>query len=96
MLPNYHYTELQLTNTGKSETETDMLRSILAEMEYSFQINKWDREGVPFRTHVHVPEQHPVTKTLFCEREDEGHVFKVSIAQCLLIVLLLTCVENCK
>lgn len=33
--------------------------------------------GVPFKDHLHVPEVHPLTGVLFCEREDEGHVFKV-------------------
>ena len=56
-----------------------MLRSILAQLEYVFQINHWEDQGVPFKTHLHVPECHPVTKTLFCEREDEGHVFKVIV-----------------
>ena len=35
--------------------------------------------GVPFKDHLHVPEVHPLTGVLFCEREDEGHVFKVVI-----------------
>ena len=28
---------------------------------------------------MYVPEVHPVTGFEFCEREDEGHVFKVKI-----------------
>ena len=35
--------------------------------------------GVPFKDHLHVSEVHPLTGVLFCEREDEGHVFKVVI-----------------
>ncbi len=46
-------------------------------MEYSYEIRKWEEKGVPFRTHLYVPEVHPVTKARFHEREDEGHVFKV-------------------
>ena len=34
-------------------------------------------EGVPFSTHIYVPETHPVTNMPFHEREDEGHVCKV-------------------
>lgn len=64
-------------HAGKSETKGDKLRSILAQLEYVYQIDYWESQGVPFRSHVHVPECHPITGTLFCEREDEGHVFKV-------------------
>ena len=63
--------------TGKSETNADMMRSVLAQLDYSFQINQWHSKGVPFKTHLHVPEEHPETGTIFCEREDEGHVLKV-------------------
>lgn len=35
--------------------------------------------GIPFRTHLHVPEAHPDTGTVFLEREDEGHVLKVTM-----------------
>lgn len=54
-----------------------MLRSILAQMEYSYEVCKWDAVGVPFRTFMYVPETHPITQEPFLEREDEGHVFKV-------------------
>lgn len=68
--------------TGKSETQVEELRSILAQFEYGFQIDHWESEGVPFRNHLHVPEDHPLTGYMFCEREDEGHVFKV---RCMLL-----------
>ena len=64
-------------HTGKSETFDEKLKSILAQFEYAYQIQYWEREGVPFRTHLHVPERHPITGYFFCERKDEGHVFKV-------------------
>ena len=32
---------------------------------------------MPFKDHLYVPEVHPLTGAGFCEREDEGHVFKV-------------------
>ena len=64
---------------GKSETLDQKLKSILAQFEFAYQIQYWEGEGVPFKTHLHVPERHPVTGYLFCEREDEGHVFKVCL-----------------
>lgn len=63
---------------GKTEERVDMLRSILAQMEFHYRVCKWDSEGVPFRTHLYVPEVHSITKEYFLEREDEGHVFKVT------------------
>ena len=53
------------------------VRSVLAQLDYTYQINHRDNLGVPFKTHLHVPERHPDTNSVFCEREDEGHVFKV-------------------
>lgn len=63
---------------GKSETAVDMLKSILSQLEYKHAILEWERKGVPFRTHVYVPETHPLTGAPFHEREDEAHVYKVS------------------
>ena len=62
---------------GKDETRVEKLRSILAQIEYRHQINLWCSKGVPFNKHLYVPEVHPSTGMKFCEREDEGHVFKV-------------------
>ena len=56
-----------------------MLRSILSQLDYYWQINSWHDQGVPFKDHLYVPEVHPATGLHFCEREDEGHVFKVNI-----------------
>lgn len=39
------------------------------------------RTRCSFKDHLYVPEVHPDTQMMFCEREDEGHVFKVSHAQ---------------
>ena len=58
-----------------------MLRSILAQMEYSYMICKWDDSGVPFCTYMHVPEKHPLTGSEFHEREDFAHVLKVHAMQ---------------
>ena len=49
-----------------------MLCSILALLEYRHQVMEWEEKGVPFRSHAYVPEVHPLTKTDFHEREDEG------------------------
>ena len=54
------------------------MRSILSQYEYIYQVCKFDNEGIPFRTHLYVPEIHPVSQMPFCEREDEAHVLKVS------------------
>lgn len=62
---------------GVEEDEEDMLRSILAQLEYRYQICKWDESGVPFRTHLYVPETYPITGCKFHEREDFAHVLKV-------------------
>ena len=62
---------------GKDEDDTSILRSILAQLEYSHQIRSWDDKGVPFRTYMYVPEVHSVTKCEFHEREDFAHVLKV-------------------
>lgn len=54
-----------------------MLRSSLSQLDFTYQVNQWYSNGVPFKHHLYVPEIHPDTSTEFCEREDEGHVFKV-------------------
>ena len=51
-----------------------MLRSILAQFDYCHQVCCWDQTGVPFKTHLYVPEVHPVTKEEYHEREDDAHV----------------------
>ena len=38
----------------------DMLRSILAQLEYRHQVCTWDEKGVPFRMYMYVPEVHKV------------------------------------
>ena len=62
-----------------AESRADKLRSIVAQMVYTYEINCRDKRGVPFTRNMYVPEIHPVTLTLFHEREDEGHVFKVQL-----------------
>ena len=76
---------------GREETTLEKLRSILAQLEYRYLVEHWEMKGVPFRSHLHVPEVHPLTGLMFCEREDEGHVLKVLTVQYHLITL---CVEK--
>ena len=73
----YIYTFCVLIIIGRPETRADKLRSIVAQMIYAHAIDCWDKNGVPFRTHMYIPEVHPLTLAPFHEREDEGHVFKV-------------------
>ena len=75
VLVHIHYALYLL---GKTEDLTDKLRSILAQMEYTYRVRYWDSLGVPFRSHFYVPEKHPITDDVFHEREDDGHVLKVS------------------
>ena len=63
--------------TGKDETLVEKLCSIIAQLEYNCQIDMWNNKGVPFKNRIYVPETHAETKVEFCEREDEGHIFKV-------------------
>ena len=66
-------------HTGMSESPVDELRSILAQLHYTYHVRQWNRQGVPFCTHVYVPETDPVTGEEFHEREDHGHLLKVYI-----------------
>ena len=67
-------------DTGqKKEDEADVLRSILSQLDFTYTVRKYDAEGVPFRSNLHVPETHPITGVMFCEREDHGHVLKVRV-----------------
>ena len=68
---------IHIVTSGKKEDQADQLRSILAQLEFTHTIRTWDDQGVPFRSHLYVPEIHPLTGSEFCESEDEGHVFKV-------------------
>ena len=53
-------------------------------MDYTHNDRKWDEQGVPFRSHLYVPEVHPVTNSIFHVREDEGHMLKVHA--CIIII----------
>lgn len=62
--------------TGQSESFTDMLRSILAQLEFCYEVHQWDS---PFRQHTYVPEIHSKTVATYHKREDEAHVLKVQV-----------------
>ena len=71
---------MYLNNLGTKaaeESEIDIMCSILAHMEFTYVVRQYDDHGVPFQTHLFVPEVHPDTGMMFLEREDEGHVLKV-------------------
>ena len=51
--------------------------SILAQLHYKYEVLEWEKKGVPFKSHIYVPEVHPITKCPFHEREDETHILKV-------------------
>ena len=62
-----------------TETMPNKLRSILAQMEFSYCVRHYhDELNVPFQHYLYVPETHPITGLPIHEREDEGHVLKVS------------------
>ena len=53
------------------------MKSILAQFEYTNIVKQYDKQGVPFRTYLYVPETHPETGEVFYEREDDAHLLKV-------------------
>ena len=63
------YTQLYI-HTGMSESPVDELRSILAQLHYTYHVWEWNRQGVPFCTHAYVPETDPITGEEFHEREE--------------------------
>ncbi len=62
---------------GMMEGLEDQLWSVLAQLDYTHTIRRWDKQGVPFCTHAYVPEKDPVTGNRFHEREDHAHLLKV-------------------
>ena len=66
----------------KDETTPEKLRSILAQLDYQYQVNTWHARGVPFKDHLYVPEIHPETGMEFYEREDEGHACLQGVCPC--------------
>ena len=52
----------------------DKARSVLAQLAFRHHVQEWE---IPFRKHLHVPEVSEYTGQVLCNREDEGHIFKV-------------------
>lgn len=69
----------------------EMLRSILSQLQYKYEILEWEKKGVPFCTRLYVPEFHPLTGLQFQEREDETHVFKVYIYTTHILLVRVNC-----
>ena len=67
----------------------DNVRSILAQLEFKYQVLEFEKREVPFRTHLYVPEVHPISGQEYHEREDDAHVLKVH-ALCACIPFLMT------
>ena len=65
--------------SGKTEDTAEKYTSVLAQLDFTFEVRSWTAKGVPFSSKLYVPETHPVTQQGFCEREDEGHVLKVKL-----------------
>ena len=55
------------------------MRSIIAQMEYTYQIRTWQSKGVPFNIYMYIPENHPDTNATLCEQEDAVHLLNVKV-----------------
>lgn len=53
------------------------MKTILAQLEYTNTVKKYDLKGVLFRTCLYAHEEHPETHKVFYEREDDAHLLKV-------------------
>lgn len=82
----------------EEEDTADKLRAILSQFDFASTVWSWDDRGVPFCTRLYVPEEHPITRSVFHEREDEGHVFKVQYmySKCILSMALQTVHVACR
>lgn len=64
-------------SSGEKETLHAKLKSILAQLEYTYQVRSWQSKGVPFDMAMYVPENHPESGDVFYEHEDAAHLLKV-------------------
>ena len=55
----------------------EKLRSILAQLEFKYQVLKYEKRGVPFRTHLYVPEVHSISGQEYHEWENDAHVLNI-------------------
>ena len=61
----------------KSEIPLEMLKSILAQLEFQYEILEWEKKGIPFHSYVVCARSPSSNCVPFYECEDEAHVFKV-------------------
>ena len=54
--------------SGRSEGIPEKLKSIVAQFEFQHVVKQWEEKGVNFRYYLYVPEIHPDTGEVFCER----------------------------
>ena len=50
---------------GKDETLLEKFCSILVQLEYKYQVDAWNDQGVLFKERLYVPKIHPETKSEF-------------------------------
>ena len=50
---------------GQTEEMVDQLRSILAQLQFKYEIEQYEAKRIPFSTYLYVPEEHPETKSIF-------------------------------
>ena len=70
-----------------NKTKEDKLRSILAQLEFQYHVLKYKKRRVPFRTHLYVPEVHPLSGQEYHEQEDDARVHVKGI-MCMYINIL--------
>ena len=62
------------------------------------RVREYSSKGIAFDKNLHIPETSSITGSIICQREDEGHIFKV----CCTVRLwdypyfTLTCTANCQ
>ena len=87
---------------GVKEDFADEARSVLAQLDFRHRVQEISSRGIPFREHLHVPEVSKYTGQVLCNRENEGHIFKVCLqlldlvwGKMALLYMCYTNTENC-
>ena len=62
----------------EKQSTADKLRSVLAQLEFSYRIRHYHDELEYFSDTTSMCPRYTVTHLPICEREDEGHVLKVT------------------
>ena len=58
------------------ESFLDKLRSMVGTFMYRHQVEEWERKGVPFKTHLYVPEYDDHCRGVHHDRGDHNHILK--------------------